>query len=248
MSILDQLSRHEPENYARMLCVHGPQGVGKTTFGAGCPSPALLPIELGYRDIPFDMVFPLQTSFIQLHGTVMQLISEESVPFKTLVVDSADWAEALIELQLDEEGFSRDFGRGVLEVGKRFKGFLDALRQLNRKHNVMIVILSHSKMAKVELPAGGSFDQWQPKLSKKANEFLVEAVDEIGFAHHETVIRKESSGFKDRGVGVSTGRRLLSLNPAAAHVAKNRARQGVVVPDSIELTFKSYAELFFTKG
>ena len=248
ISILDQLTANKPANYARMLCVHGGQGVGKTTFGAGCPQPALLPIEMGYRDIDFPMVFPLQTSFMQLYGTVMQLDAEESLPFKTLVIDSADWVEALIEQQLDDENFKRDYGRGVAEVGARFKTFLDALRHLNRKHNVMIVILSHSRLAKVELPTGGSYDQWQPKLSKKANEYLVEAVDEVGFAHHETIVRKENSGFKDRGVGVTTGRRMLSLTPSAAYVAKNRARQGVQVPENVELNFESYLELFYKKG
>ena len=76
----------------------------------------------------------------------------------------------------------------------------------------------------------------------------MEAVDEVGFAHHETIVRKENSGFKDRGVGVTTGRRMLSLSPSAAYVAKNRARQGVQVPENVELNFESYLELFYKKG
>ena len=249
MGVLDTLKSNEPTNHARMLCIHGSQGVGKTTFGATAPEPALLPVELGYRDINFPMVFPFQNRFECVMGILMELTVEQSLPFKTLVVDSADWVEALIEKDLDDEGFKRDFGRGVQETGQRFKRFLDALRLLNREKNIQIILLSHSKMTKVELPTGGSFDQWQPKLSKKSNEFLVEAVDELGFAHHEMIVKKEDSGFnRERGIGVNTGRRLLSLTPSAAYVAKNRARQGVSVPQDIELNFQSYAELFFNKG
>lgn len=246
MGILDKLTANVPGNRARMLCVHGAQGVGKTTFAAGFPKPAILPTETGYRDIGIDMVFPLQTSYASLLGTIMELYAEPELPFKTLVLDSADWIEPLIETDLDNEGFKRDFGRGQAECGQRFKRILDGLSMLCKDRGIMIVIISHSKLVKIELPSGGSFDQWQPKLSKKANEYLLESVDEIGFVHMETVVRKESGGFgSERGVGLQTGRRLLSLAPSAAYVAKNRAKAGTVVPQSVELNFESYAELFF---
>jgi len=59
--------------------------------------------------------------------------------------------------------------------------------------------------------------------------------DVIGFAHHETAIKKDTNGFTTRARGISTGRRLLRVVETPACVAKNRYG----MQDTIDLSWSS---------
>lgn len=237
------IKTNEPKARKRVICIHGPAGVGKTTFACGLGRALLIPTEVGYKDIACDHL-ELQRSYLELMGTLMELYSMTDLDYDTLVLDSVDWAEILVDKQMDDEGVKRDYGKGVAEMGKRFKRIVDGCVALRDQLNVNVVMIAHSQMKRVELPDGSEFDQWQPKLSKKSNEILIEAVDDIGYAHMETITKKVDGQFRERGVGKHTGRRMVSFVPSAAHVAKNRARQGIEVPESFPLDPSEYSKFF----
>ena len=237
------IKTNEPKARKRVICIHGPAGVGKTTFACGLGKALLIPTEVGYKDIACDHL-DLQRSYLELMGTLMELYSMTDLDYDTLVLDSVDWAEILVDKQMDDEGVKRDYGKGVAEMGKRFKRIVDGCVALRDQLNVNVVMIAHSQMKRVELPDGSEFDQWQPKLSKKSNEILIEAVDDIGYAHMETITKKVDGQFRERGVGKHTGRRMVSFVPSAAHVAKNRARQGIEVPESFPLDPSEYSKFF----
>lgn len=237
------IKTNEPKARKRVICIHGPAGVGKTTFACGLGKALLIPTEVGYKDIACDHL-DLQRSYLELMGTLMELYSMTDLEYDTLVLDSVDWAEILVDKQMDDEGVKRDYGKGVAEMGKRFKRIVDGCVALRDQLNVNVVMIAHSQMKRVELPDGSEFDQWQPKLSKKSNEILIEAVDDIGYAHMETITKKVDGQFRERGVGKHTGRRMVSFVPSAAHVAKNRARQGIEVPESFPLDPSEYSKFF----
>ena len=237
------IKTNEPRARKRVICIHGPAGVGKTTFACGLGKALLIPTEVGYKDIACDHL-DLQRSYLELMGTLMELYSMTDLDYDTLVLDSVDWAEILVDKQMDDEGVKRDYGKGVAEMGKRFKRIVDGCVALRDQLNVNVVMIAHSQMKRVELPDGSEFDQWQPKLSKKSNEILIEAVDDIGYAHMETITKKVDGQFRERGVGKHTGRRMVSFVPSAAHVAKNRARQGIEVPESFPLDPSEYSKFF----
>ena len=237
------IKTNEPKARKRVICIHGPAGVGKTTFACGLGKALLIPTEVGYKDIACDHL-ELQRSYLELMGTLMELYSMTDLEYDTLVLDSVDWAEILVDKQMDDEGVKRDYGKGVAEMGKRFKRIVDGCVALRDQLNVNVVMIAHSQMKRVELPDGSEFDQWQPKLSKKSNEILIEAVDDIGYAHMETITKKVDGQFRERGVGKHTGRRMVSFVPSAAHVAKNRARQGIEVPESFPLDPSEYSKFF----
>lgn len=238
------ITTNEPRARKRVLCIHGAQGVGKTTFGLNLGKALLVPVEDGFRDIACDHV-GVQRTYTQLMGTLLELYSETDLQYDTIVIDSVDWAESLIEKDLDDEGFNRDYGRGVAEVGQRFKRIIDAATMLSKQLDVNVVLIAHSQLKRLDLPCGRSYDQWQPKLSKKSNEFLVEGVDEVGFAYMETVVNTTKGAFNaEKGVGKQTGRRLVSFKNSAQHVAKNRAPAGVEIPDSMVLDPNEYSKFF----
>lgn len=237
------ITKNEPKKRARAICIHGGAGVGKTTFACGMGKALLIPTEVGYKDISCDHL-PLQRTYLELMGTLMELYSTEDLEYDTIVLDSVDWAEILVDKQMDDEGVKRDYGKGVTEMGKRFKRIVDGCIALRDHLRVNVVLIAHSQMKRIELPDGSEFDQWQPKLTRKSNEILVEAVDDIGYAFMETVTKKVDGQFRERGVGKHTGRRMVSFVPAATHVAKNRAPQGVEVPGEFPLDPSEYSKFF----
>ena len=76
------------------IMVYGGHGLGKTTFGAGAPSPIFIPTEdgLGVLDVP---AFPLATSLTAIMEAIGALYAEPH-DYQTVVVDSLDWADDLI--------------------------------------------------------------------------------------------------------------------------------------------------------
>lgn len=227
-----------------MQCIYGEGGTGKTTYACSFPDPLLIPTEVGYKDINVDHV-PLVSTYLELLGVIDQLIKVEQgeLPYSTIILDSADWVEPMIASDLVNEAFDTDYGKGAIETGMRFKRVIDGLRMLHEKHEVNIVIIAHAHTVTVHRPEGGEYDRWFPKLSKKACEFLIEGVDELGYVFFDTAVVTEKTGFgKERGVGHQTGERFIGYAPHGAWVAKNRF-PAKNVPQRIPLSHEEYSKL-----
>src|SRR4051812_21196242 len=70
-----------------MYAVHG---IGKTTFGACAPKPIFLQTEDGLGSIEAD-TFGIMKSYSDIMDAIGVLYNEKH-DFKTVVLDSADWA------------------------------------------------------------------------------------------------------------------------------------------------------------
>lgn len=98
---------------------------------------------------------------------------------KTLVIDTADWAETLCT-----EFICRKFGQPGIEsfgYGKGYSFLAEEFSKLLKFCNDVIlsgknvVITAHAKMRKQELPdEQGAFDRWELKLSKQTAPLLKE--------------------------------------------------------------------------
>jgi len=233
LSILDNITTGKESGRPRLTVIHGGPGVGKTTWASHWEKPLIIQTEEGSEDLDVSRT-PLITSYGEVIQAVSDLIKEEELPFSTIVVDSADWIEPMIDRDLKSEHFDTDYGKGAIETGLRFKRVIDGLQLLRKKHRVNIVVIAHSQLRSINSPEGGSYDQWAPKLSKRANAILVEAADEILYCTQETIIRTEKGSFgNDRGVAVGTGRRVIKLKPSPAYVSKHRL--GREVPSEISM-------------
>ena len=149
-----------------------------------------------------------------------------NIDHDVVVLDSIDWAENFIELDLVRENFDQSYGKGNVEQGQRVGRLLKGLSLLN-SIGMTVVVIAHSECKTVEMAEGGSYSRWQPKLSKRSNARLQEWTDVIMYCAVEVIVREESTGFSSRGVGASTGRRMGYLNPSAAYVAKCRTDKKV---------------------
>lgn len=93
-----------------------------------------------------------------------------------------------------------------------------------------VILIAHSTVKRFEAPDSEPYDRYEIKLHAKASAMVREWADVIGWAHHETAIKKENLGFQTRARGIATGRRLLRVVETPACIAKNRYGMPDVIP------------------
>jgi hypothetical protein len=137
-----------------------------------------------------------------------------------------------------------NYGKGYAMLIPLFEQIIDILNQLRRRKAMNVVLISHSKMEKIEDPAGGAYDQSSPRLDKRINGLIREWVDVIGFATYAIIKTEEKKGFGTRTVAQSKkdadgNDRILFLESTPAIVAKSRYTE---LPKKMSLD----GEAFFT--
>ena len=230
-----------PQIKPRRTVLYGVHGIGKSTWGSKWPNAIFIPTEDGISDLDVHS-FPLCKDAITASKCVLELVKEDH-DYKTVVVDTADWLERLIWQRVCEQDNKEaisdfGYGAGYEKSAAKFKGFLAALDHVREK-GMHVVILAHCEIKRFENPEGDSYDRYVPKLHRSTSALLQEWADEVLFACYKTLVRKEESGFnKERGIGISTGERIIRTTEKPAHLAKNR----LSLPEELPFDFKSYAK------
>lgn len=235
---LSSISKTTRNSLPPRVVIHGDGGVGKTTFAAGAYAPIFLPFEDGLSGIETS-AFPLLTSYDQALEAIATLAGDGH-EYGTAVVDSLDWLEPLIWHKVARAAGKQSieeisYGKGYAEALPLWRDFLDGLNHLREAKGMAVILIAHSEIKRFEAPDSEPFDRYQIKLHKGANAMVREWADVIGFAHHETAIKKENNGFTTRSRGIGTGRRLLRVVETPACVAKNR----YALPECVDLTWNA---------
>ena len=202
--------------------IYGPEGVGKSTLASGLPGPVFLDTEGGTHHLDVVRLDPAST-WEQITASVTQL-AVAGHPFRTLVLDTADWLEKRLAEHLCRKHHKESiedfgYGKGWVLLAEEFARFLGSLEALVAR-GMHIVFLAHSTVRKFEAPdQAGSYDRFELKLSRQVAPLLKEWCDTLLFATYVTKTVEKENG-RLRGVG---GReRVLFCNHAAAFDAKNR--------------------------
>lgn len=230
---LQSISRTTRNSLPPRVVIHGDGGVGKSTFAASAFRPVFLPFEDGLDGIEVD-AFPRLASYQDAVDAIATLASGEH-QFGTVVVDSLDWLEPLVWAEVARAHNKTSieeipYGKGYAEALPLWRKLLDGLNYLRETRSMAVVLIAHSQIKRFEAPDSEPFDRYEIKLHKGANAMVREWADVIGFAHHETAIKKDTNGFQTRARGVSTGRRMLRVAETPACVAKNRYSLPDVIP------------------
>lgn len=217
--------------------VYGPEGVGKSTFGAGAPAPVFLGAEDGTGQLDVAR-FPQPETFEEAVDA-LRTLARDTHDFKTLVVDTLDWLEPLIwhhichrDQQVNVEAYG--YGKGYVVALEEWRRFLNALEALRRAKQMHVVLIAHAWIRPFKNPAGDDYDRYELKLNQKASGLLKEWADSVLFANYETYAKKDEKTKRVRGV--STGARLLYTQRAAAFDAKNRYS----LPEELPLAWADY--------
>ena len=214
------------------VCIYGPEGVGKTRLASDLPSPIFIDAEGGTDHIDVSRVEVHTMGEIR---EAVQFLKREKHEFKTVVLDTIDWVEKRLIVEVcasykvdSIEKIDGGYGKGytILEEHMmQFLGELDALR----KKGMHIVLLAHSQVKKHEDPElGTAYDRYILKLEKKTSGLIKEWVDALLFYRFKTVTAERSDGNTNRGIAKG---REIAANRAAAFDAKNRHN----LPDRIAI-------------
>lgn len=225
---------------AKKVVVYGPEGIGKSTFASRFPDPVFIDTEHSTDAYDFKR-FPHPTSFAMLLEEVAQVKNDPSC-CRTLVVDTADWAEKLCTRDLlarCKKNGIEDFGygKGYVYLGEDFGKLLAALEQV-KAQGVHVVLTAHAWLRKFEQPDEmGSYDRWEMKLSKHIAPMVKEWADLILFANYKTLVVRQEDSKKGKAQG---GSRVMYTTHHPCWDAKNRYG----LPEELPFEYDRVSHLF----
>ena len=237
---LASVARNTPQ--PPRIIIHGDAGIGKTTFGACAPDPIFIQTEAGLGNLDAAS-FPLASSFVDVMDAIGALYSELH-EYKTCVIDSLDWLEPLIWKHVCQRDGkpsieSYGYGKGYAEALDTWLEFFEGITALRNERQMMVIMIAHSEMRRVEDPLLPAYDTHTLKLHKRASALAEEFADVILFASMQTNMITEDAGFnKTRSRAITTGGRIMHTVGQPAFTAKNR----YALPTPLPLTWDAFSQ------
>ncbi len=225
--------------------IYGPEGIGKSTFASRFPDPLFIDTEGSTKHMNVDRL-DAPSSWTLLMQEV-QFVKSTPGLCKTLVIDTADWAEQLCNQQICAQknwGGIEDagWGKGYTYLAEEFGKLLNLLEDVVRS-GINVVVTAHAQMRKFEQPDElGSYDRWELKLQKKTAAMVKEWADMVLFANYKTiVVNVDGQGaIKGKNKAQGAGQRVMYTTHHSCWDAKNRHG----LPDELPFDFGAIAHLF----
>lgn len=210
--------------------IYGPEGIGKSTFAAQFPDPVFIDTEGSTVHMDVKRL-PRPDLWVELLNEV-EYVRQNPGCCKTLVLDTADWAETLCGEYIcarDQKTGIEDYGygKGYRFLFEEFGRLLNALEQVREK-GVNVVICCHAAMRKFEQPDElGAYDRWSLKLTDSPKASIAGAVKEwadmVLFANYKTiVVNVDGKGAAKGKNKVQGGKRVMYTTHHSCWDAKNR--------------------------
>lgn len=222
------------------VLLYGVEGVGKSTFAAGAPSPIYLCAEDGTGHLDVER-FPAPKSWLEVLEAVDVLRSEQH-DRRTLVIDTLDWLEPLCWAHVCAESGEKSiegfgYGKGYVAALDAWRVLISRLDGLRATKGMHVVALAHAVIRPFKNPDAsvGDFDRYELKLHAKAAGLWKEWSDCVFFGQFETFSKKEKDG---KNKGISSGERLIYAERTAAYDAKNR----LGLPSEFPLSWQAFSE------
>jgi hypothetical protein len=201
--------------------IYGIEGIGKTTLATQFPAPLVLDTEDGTNHIDVARASIHDWKSLTLALTELAVNAQG---FRTIVIDSADWAEKLlIEWLLKTSGKKSiedfGFGKGYTMVAEHWTRFLASCDVLIGQ-GINVVFVAHSTVKRTSPPdQTDGFDRYELKLTKQSAPLLREWCDLLLFCNYKTKLIEGSDGRLKAQGGKE---RIMHAEHSAAWDAKNR--------------------------
>lgn len=229
---------------AQKVVIYGPEGIGKSSLASQFPDPLFIDTEGSTSNM--DVVrMDKPTSWTMLLSQVDFV--KQSMPCKTLIIDTVDWAERLciefITTRANKDSITKfGYGEGFIQLEEEFGRFLNKLSDLTEL-GINVVLTAHAKINKFEQPDEmGAYDRWELKLGNKTTAktapLTKEWADMVLFCNYKTLsVATDDKGKKFKGQG---GKRVIYTTHHPAWDAKNRFG----LPEELDMSFACIAHIF----
>jgi len=220
------------------VVLYATDGLGKSTFASRAPSPIFIGAEDGTAQLDVARM-PNVSTWRDIIESVDELTSTEN-EFKTIVLDTADWAEPMCWAAVCKAGGKTDieafgFGKGYTAALEQWRLLLSRFEHARNERSMNIIVLAHSWVKTFKNPEEtGDYDRYEMSLNAKAAGLLKQWADCVLFGNYETFTH-EANG---RTKGISTGARVIHTQRRAAFDAKNRYD----LPETLPLDWDAFAE------
>ena len=235
---LKSIRKNEAIAAPRVVC-YGVEGIGKSSFAASATKPIFILTEDGLGSLKVDH-FPMAQSFDDVMRAIDSLYTEKH-DFETVVLDSLDWLEAIIQREIEAKHEAKElaYGKGALIAAEKWREILEGFNALRNDKGMAVILIAHTTIKRFDSPETEPYDRYQPKLQERSNAVVREWCDALLFANYKTIVKNADVGFnKAVARGISTGERLLYTSEKPAYMAKNRYN----LPESIPLSWNAFIE------
>jgi AAA domain-containing protein len=206
--------------------IHGKEGAGKTTLASRFPKPLFFALE---RGIPANVAVDAVES-VDCFGAIMDALRHifaEGDEHQTIVFDTIDMLEAhLIEHVCAAHSWKNieqpSYGKGFVIADEEWRRFIRAITAIRDNHGIMVVLLAHTSIERVDDPRAPSFTCYSPRLHKRARALVSHTCDIIGFLGEDLRIITDEGGFHERTRAAAADGRFLFVEGKPSFVAKNR--------------------------
>lgn len=220
------------------VVLYGVEGIGKTTFVSQFPDPVFIDTEgsTGFIDAK---KLPDPEDWTMLLEEIAFMA--QNPQGKTLVIDTADWAEELAKQHLMTKHKwqaidQTDYGVRYVALSNEIIRLLRGLEMV-KNAGMNVVLTAHAVQKKFELPDQvGSFDRYVLKLEKRDAALIKEWCDMLLFANYKTTVIASGSGSKK----ATGGQRVMYTTHMPAWDAKNR----LGLPDELPFEYRSIEDKF----
>lgn len=229
---------------SQKIVIYGPEGIGKSTLAAQFPEPLFIDTEGSTNN--------MDVARLDKPSSWMMLLQQidfvkQTAPCKTLIIDTADWAERLcidyIVANANKTSITQfGYGEGFIQLEEVFGKFLNKLTDL-AEIGINVILTAHAKIVKFEQPDEmGAYDRWELKLGNKTTaktaSITKEWADAVLFCNYKTLsVATDDKGKKFKGQG---GKRVMYTTHHPAWDAKNRFG----LPEEMDMNFNGLAHVF----
>ena len=224
---------------AKKVVIYGPEGIGKSTLASQFPDPVFIDTEGSTKELDISR-YPTPEYWKMILDFIED--ANEERQFKTVVIDTADWAEqfcikSVCEMHSVKGIEDIGYGKGYVYVSEEFTKLLRECDKLVEA-GINVVFTAHAQMRKFEQPDElGAYDRWEMKLSKKVAPLLKEWADMVLFCNYKTTVITDS---KTQSKKASGGKRVMYASHHPCWDAKNRFG----LPEQMEMNFDQIAHIF----
>lgn len=222
--------------------IYGPEGIGKSTLASKYPDPVFIDTEGSTKQMDVAR-FPVPETWQDILDEV-KYVYQHPECCKTLVIDTADWAEIFcIKALCGNDKSIEDFGygKGYVMLAEKFRELLSELDKVIAA-GIHVVMTAHAQMRKFEQPDEmGAYDRWEMKLQKKTAPLVKEWADMVLFCNYKAiVVNVDGQGAqKGKNKAIGEGERVMYTTHHNCWDAKNRYG----LADKLSMEFESISKV-----